>query len=82
MYRIAGKDAGNGRIPDVEKGEARTTNGSSNFHSHNSDLQRASSKGSVLSTAGKVNLAFEIQICFLQITKTLNRWIISVKFAV
>jgi len=41
-------------VTDVEKGEARASNGSSHFQFHNIDLQRASSKGSVLSSAGKV----------------------------
>lgn len=43
---------------DVEKGETRANNGSSNFQ-FNNDLQRASSKGSVLSTAGKVIKHFD-----------------------
>lgn len=41
-------------MTDIEKGEARVSNGSSHFQFHNIDLQRASSKGSVLSSAGKV----------------------------
>ncbi|XP_025987250.1 E3 ubiquitin-protein ligase RNF19A [Solenopsis invicta] len=48
------KDQASGRA-DVEKGEARVSNGSSHFQFHNIDLQRASSKGSVLSSAGKSN---------------------------
>lgn len=51
---FAAKDQGSGRAADVEKGEARVSNGSSHFQFHNIDLQRASSKGSVLSSAGKV----------------------------
>ena len=50
---ISGKD-GTNRNTDVEKGEGRTTNSSSHYNSHNSELQRASSRGSVLSTPGKV----------------------------
>ncbi|XP_043289322.1 E3 ubiquitin-protein ligase RNF19A-like [Venturia canescens] len=67
------KDTGNGRIPDIEKGEARTTNGSSHFHSHNSDLQRASSKGSVLSTAGKSceNGLMECPLCLAELPSEL-----------
>ncbi|XP_012530836.1 E3 ubiquitin-protein ligase RNF19A [Monomorium pharaonis] len=49
------KDQVSGRATDVEKGEARVSNGSSHFQFHNIDLQRASSKGSVLSSAGKSN---------------------------
>ncbi|XP_071653833.1 E3 ubiquitin-protein ligase RNF19A [Temnothorax longispinosus] len=49
------KDQASGRATDVEKGEARVSNGSSHFQFHNIDLQRASSKGSVLSSAGKSN---------------------------
>ncbi|XP_077259500.1 E3 ubiquitin-protein ligase RNF19A [Temnothorax americanus] len=49
------KDQASGRAADVEKGEARVSNGSSHFQFHNIDLQRASSKGSVLSSAGKSN---------------------------
>ncbi|XP_072759113.1 E3 ubiquitin-protein ligase RNF19A [Anoplolepis gracilipes] len=49
------KDQASGRMTDVEKGEARVSNGSSHFQFHNIDLQRASSKGSVLSSAGKSN---------------------------
>ncbi|XP_026823825.1 E3 ubiquitin-protein ligase RNF19A [Ooceraea biroi] len=49
------KDPASGRVTDVEKGEARASNGSSHFQFHNIDLQRASSKGSVLSSAGKSN---------------------------
>lgn len=48
------KDQASGKATDVEKGEARVSNGSSHFQFHNIDLQRASSKGSVLSSAGKV----------------------------
>lgn len=51
---FAAKDQASGRATDVEKGEARVSNGSSHFQFHNIDLQRASSKGSVLSSAGKV----------------------------
>lgn len=50
------KDPASSRVTDVEKGEARASNGSSHFQFHNIDLQRASSKGSVLSSAGKVSL--------------------------
>jgi len=50
------KDPASGKVTDVEKGEARASNGSSHFQFHNIDLQRASSKGSVLSSAGKVLL--------------------------
>lgn len=53
-YFCAAKDQTSGRMTDVEKGEARVSNGSSHFQFHNIDLQRASSKGSVLSSAGKV----------------------------
>ncbi|XP_012284062.1 E3 ubiquitin-protein ligase RNF19A [Orussus abietinus] len=49
------KDSTNSRTADVEKGEARVSNGSSHFQIHNQDLQRASSKGTVLPTAGKSN---------------------------
>ncbi|KAH0956425.1 hypothetical protein HN011_012009 [Eciton burchellii] len=49
------KDPASGKATDVEKGEARASNGSSHFQFHNIDLQRASSKGSVLSSAGKSN---------------------------
>jgi len=49
-----GKDQASSKVTDVEKGEARVSNGSSHFQFHNIDLQRASSKGSVLSSAGKV----------------------------
>ncbi|KAL6262763.1 hypothetical protein P5V15_005553 [Pogonomyrmex californicus] len=49
------KDQASSRTTDVEKGEARVSNGSSHFQFHNIDLQRASSKGSVLSSAGKSN---------------------------
>ncbi|XP_076164367.1 E3 ubiquitin-protein ligase RNF19A [Ptiloglossa arizonensis] len=49
------KDSASGRNADVEKGEARVSNGSSHFQFQNIDLQRASSKGSVLSSAGKSN---------------------------
>ncbi|XP_034193527.1 E3 ubiquitin-protein ligase RNF19A [Osmia lignaria lignaria] len=49
------KEPAGGRNTDVEKGEARVSNGSSHFQFQNIDLQRASSKGSVLSSAGKSN---------------------------
>ncbi|XP_076631422.1 E3 ubiquitin-protein ligase RNF19A [Colletes latitarsis] len=49
------KDQAGSRNTDVEKGEARVSNGSSHFQFQNIDLQRASSKGSVLSSAGKSN---------------------------
>ncbi|XP_031368748.1 E3 ubiquitin-protein ligase RNF19A-like isoform X3 [Apis dorsata] len=49
------KDPTGGKIADVEKGEARVSNGSSHFQFQNIDLQCASSKGSVLSSAGKSN---------------------------
>ncbi|XP_076650797.1 E3 ubiquitin-protein ligase RNF19A isoform X1 [Halictus rubicundus] len=49
------KDQTGSRITDVEKGEARVSNGSIHFQFQNIDLQRASSKGSVLSSAGKSN---------------------------
>ncbi|KYQ47219.1 E3 ubiquitin-protein ligase RNF19A [Trachymyrmex zeteki] len=49
------KDQASSRATDVEKGEARVSNGSSHFQFHNIDLQRAPSKGSVLSSAGKSN---------------------------
>ncbi|XP_032680017.1 E3 ubiquitin-protein ligase RNF19A-like [Odontomachus brunneus] len=49
------KDQASSRVADVEKGEARVSNGSSHFQFHNIDLQRASSKGSGLFSAGKSN---------------------------
>ncbi|XP_076382640.1 E3 ubiquitin-protein ligase RNF19A [Megalopta genalis] len=49
------KDPTGSRVTDVEKGEARVSNGSNHFQFQNIDLQRASSKGSVLSSAGKSN---------------------------
>ena len=49
------KDPTGGRNTDVEKGEARVSNGSGHLQFQNVDLQRASSKGSVLSSAGKSN---------------------------
>ncbi|XP_051159172.1 E3 ubiquitin-protein ligase RNF19A-like isoform X2 [Leptopilina boulardi] len=61
------------RAIDVEKGEARVSNGSSHFQSHNSDLQRASSKGSVLSTAGKSNENGELEcpLCLAELPSEL-----------
>lgn len=50
----AAKDQASSKVADVEKGEARVSNGSSHFQFHNIDLQRASSKGSGLFSAGKV----------------------------
>lgn len=44
---------GSSKYPDLEKGEVRT---STNASSNNEDIQRVSSKGSVLSAAGKVSL--------------------------
>lgn len=52
------KDPTGGKIADVEKGEARVSNGSSHFQFQNIDLQCASSKGSVLSSAGKVFIEY------------------------
>lgn len=52
----AAKDQASGGVTDVEKGEARASNGSSHFQLHNRDLQRASSKGSGLFSAGKVSV--------------------------
>ncbi|XP_076241222.1 E3 ubiquitin-protein ligase RNF19A [Calliopsis andreniformis] len=49
------KEPASAKNTDVEKGEARVSNGSSQFQVQNTDLQRASSKGSVLSSAGKSN---------------------------
>ncbi|XP_053975748.1 E3 ubiquitin-protein ligase RNF19A-like [Hylaeus volcanicus] len=49
------KDLTGSKTADVEKGEARVSNGSSHLQFQNIDLQRASSKGSVLSSAGKSN---------------------------
>lgn len=50
------KDSTSGKITDVEKGEARVSNGSSHFQFQN--IERASSKGSVLSSAGKVFIEY------------------------
>ncbi|XP_033215065.1 E3 ubiquitin-protein ligase RNF19A-like isoform X2 [Belonocnema kinseyi] len=61
------------KVIDVEKGEARVSNGSSHFQFHNSDLQRASSKGSVLSTAGKSteNGVMECPLCLAELPSEL-----------
>ncbi|KAL0129905.1 hypothetical protein PUN28_001867 [Cardiocondyla obscurior] len=63
------KDQVSGRTTDVEKGEARVSNGSSHFQFHNIDLQRASSKGSVLSSAGKSNESglMECPLCLAEL---------------
>lgn len=47
------KEPAGSRATDVEKGEARVSNGSSHFQFHSIDVQRASYKGSVHSSAGK-----------------------------
>lgn len=60
---ISAKDVPN-KLPDIEKGEAKV-NGPSHSQYHNVDLQRASSRGSVLSTAGKVN--YETSDKFMQV---------------
>ncbi|XP_066582493.1 E3 ubiquitin-protein ligase RNF19A-like [Prorops nasuta] len=64
-----GKETAGGKNIDIEKGEARVSNGSSNFQFHNSDLQRASSKGSVLSSAGKSNEngLYECPLCLAEL---------------
>ncbi|XP_017878159.1 E3 ubiquitin-protein ligase RNF19A-like [Ceratina calcarata] len=64
-----GKDPAGSRVTDVEKGEARVSNGSSHFQFQNIDLQRASSKGSVLSSAGKSseNGLMECPLCLAEL---------------
>lgn len=59
-------------MTDVEKGEARVSNGSSHFQFHNIDLQRASSKGSVLSSAGKVLARSYSYIFFWKYSKSIS----------
>ncbi|XP_058791229.1 E3 ubiquitin-protein ligase RNF19A-like isoform X2 [Phymastichus coffea] len=55
------------KSPDTERGQAKTS--SSHTQYHNVDLQRASSKGSVLSTAGKSteNGTMECPLCLAEL---------------
>ncbi|XP_063979325.1 E3 ubiquitin-protein ligase RNF19A-like isoform X1 [Diachasmimorpha longicaudata] len=64
-----GKDGNAGKTVDVEKGEARTISGSSHLGYHSADLHRATSKGSVLSTAGKSceNGLVECPLCLAEL---------------
>ncbi|KOC63990.1 E3 ubiquitin-protein ligase RNF19A [Habropoda laboriosa] len=63
------KDPAGGKIADVEKGEARVSNGSSHFQFQNIDLQRASSKGSLLSSAreSSENGLMKCPLCFAEL---------------